>query len=100
MLFSVNNVPVKPYDNPNGIPYLFTRSESSAEQVHPKLYNSVIKNVPAGKAVVVHMIFMRQFQFRGNSLRLFFPMALVNLSDALDSKALKVSRTKEKKTVE
>jgi hypothetical protein len=90
VLFSVNNVPVKPHDNPNGIPYLFTRSDTSTEQVHPKLYHSVVQNVPAGKSVVVHITFVRQFSFRGNSLRLYFPSALVNVNDSMDSKIQKV----------
>ncbi len=92
VLFSVNNVPVKPRDNPGGIPYLFTRSESATEQVHPKLYNSVVCNVPAGKTVVVHITFVRQFSFRGNSMRLYFPSALVNVVDSMDSKAQKVTQ--------
>jgi hypothetical protein len=57
--------------------------------VLPKLYNSVIHNVPAAKMVVVHITFVKTFAFRGNSIRLFFPTALINVPDSVDSKGLK-----------
>ncbi len=85
--FSSADVNVQP--RTTALSYNVTRDEASTEQIAPKLYYSLVPNVPAGKTVIVRITFATTLRFRGNSAHLYVPVAAFNLPETADSKLLK-----------